>query len=141
MGVFIKLLAFAFFLNIVFLNQLLGASQHSYLTSHTSKKYEAIVEGKITSKKVKKISGYYVTEYKLKPSKWIHKKENIEKEKSITIRILGAELPEKGIVIKASTSPDFIPLNKEAIFFLEKTKKKQKNIFTVSSDGVIYRDS
>ena len=56
------------------------------------------------------------------------------------IKILGAELPEKGIVIKASTSPAYVPIKKDAIFLLENTKKKEKNVFTLSKNGIITKD-
>lgn len=100
-------------------------------------KYEAIVQGKIVKKEVKKIDRIYITEYKLKIKKWLFKKPDVEKSKYVTIKILGAELPEKGIVIKASTSPGYIPYKKEAVFLLEKTKGKNKNVYTITKDGVI----
>lgn len=139
MGPLIKLVVLAFLLNIIYADQALG-TQYSALSTQHLNKYEAIVEGKITKQKVKKINGYYVTEYKLKPNKWLYKKPEVEKKRSLTLRVLGAELPKKGIVIKASTSPGFVPIQKEAIFLLEKTKQKHKNIFTVSNNGIIYKD-
>ncbi len=99
--------------------------------------YEAIVIGKMISQKVKKINNYYVTEYKLKPEEWLFKKTAIKKTKYIKIKILGADLPKKGIIIKSSVSPEYVPMNKEAIFFLEKTIKKEKKIFTISKGGII----
>jgi hypothetical protein len=101
---------------------------------------EAIVLGKITKKQVLKLNNYYVTEYKLKIKKWIYKKPYIENKKTVTLRILGADLPDKGITIKASTSPDYIPLNTDAIFVLHKTKLNQNNIFTLSRNSIIRRN-
>ena len=110
----------------------------SLLTTKFGNNYEAVVLGKITNKKIKKIGGFYITEYKLKTKKWLFKKTNIKEAEFLTIKILGADLREKGIVIKASTSPDYIPMNKEAVFLLENTKKKQKNVFTLQKNGIIY---
>ena len=119
------------------------AAQTSNFKPQTSnlKRYEAIVQGKIISKKVKKIDNYYITEYKLKSKKWIYKKPEVEKRNLITIRILGAELLDKGIVIRPSFAPNYVPINKQAIFLLEKTKRKQKNIYTLSTDGIIFKES
>ena len=100
-------------------------------------KYEAVVKGEIIKKEIKKIDRIYVTEYKLKTKKWLFKKHDIKEEKYLTIKVLGAELPKKGIVIKASTSPDYVPYKKEAVFLLEKTKSKNKNVYTITKGGVI----
>lgn len=105
-----------------------------------AKQYEAIVLGKMINKKVKKFGDYYVTEYKLKPKRWIYKNPEVETKKHLTVRILGAELPKKGIVIKASTAPAYVPMKREAIFFLEKTKKKRKNIYTISNNGILFKE-
>ena len=99
--------------------------------------YQAIVEGKIIDSKIRKIKNQYITEYKLKTKDWIYNKPEIKKTKYLTIKILGADLKEKGIVIKPSFAPDSIPINKEAIFFLENTKKNQPGIFTLSKGGII----
>ena len=103
-------------------------------------KYQAIVLGKMVKKQIKKSGNSYITEYKLKTRRWLFKKPNIEKHKYLTIKVLGADLPEAGITIKASCSPDYIPMKKEAIFLLEHNKLKQKNVFTLSKDGVIYKE-
>lgn len=104
------------------------------------KNYQAVVLGKITDKKVKKSNHVYLTEYSLKPKKWLFKKPDVKITKNIKIKVLGAELPEAGIVIKSSTSPSYIPMNKEAIFLLEQNKLKQKDVFTLSKNGVIYEN-
>ena len=104
------------------------------------KNYQAVVLGKITESRVKKLRNYYITEYKLKPKQWLFKDPSVKKSDYITIKVLGAELPRKGIVIKASTSPDYIPIKKDAIFLLENTKKKEKNMFTLSKNGIITKD-
>ena len=101
------------------------------------KKYEAVVQGTVIKKEVKKIGRVYITEYKLKTKKSLFKKPDVKEEKYLTIKVLGAELPEKGIIIKASTSPDYVPYKKEAVFLLEKTKSKNKNVYTIAKDGVI----
>lgn len=132
---------FYFYKVFIMLVVLLFSSQQSAFSIQYYKKYEAVVEGKITNKKVKKINNYYITEYKLKPKKWIYKKPEVKKTNSLTIRILGAELPEKGIVIKSSVAPYYVPINKEATFLLEKTKSKQKNVFTLTNNGIIFKES
>ncbi|MBI1858657.1 MAG: hypothetical protein HYR97_06060 [Candidatus Melainabacteria bacterium] len=71
------------------------------------------------------------------PKKWIYKKSSVKKSNLLTIRIPGGELPKKGIVIKASTSPSYIPLKQDAVFFLEGTTTKQSDIFTITKDGII----
>lgn len=103
-----------------------------------NKKYQAIVLGKITESKVKNIGNYYITEYKLEAKEWLFKNSSIKKSNYLTIKILGAELPEKGIVIKASTAPDYIPIKKDAIFLLENTKKK--DAFTISKNGILPKE-
>ena len=103
-----------------------------------NKNYEGIVLGKIINKNVKKIGSVYLTEYKLKTKRWLYKKPNIRSKKYITIKILGADLPEKGISIKTSYSPEYIPENKEAIFLLEKTNTQKDSVYTLTKDGVVY---
>ncbi|MBI2996627.1 MAG: hypothetical protein HYY52_08010 [Candidatus Melainabacteria bacterium] len=98
--------------------------------------YQAIVLGKIIKKEFKELNGYYVTEYKLKIKKYLFKKNELPKSKYITLKVLGGELPKKGLIIRSSVSPQFIPIKKEAIFLLENTKKKEKNTFTLSKDGI-----
>ena len=100
-------------------------------------KYQAIVLGKITESKVKNVGNYYITEYRLKPKKWLFKNPSVKKSNYLTIKILGAELREKGIVIKASTAPDYVPIKKDTIFLLENTKRKENNIFTISKNGIL----
>ena len=100
--------------------------------------HEAIVFGEITKSKVKKSGNYYYTEYKLKVEKWLFKKPEIKQTKNLTIKILGADLPKKGLVIKASCAPDFVPFKEKAIFFLEETARKEKDVFTISKNGIIY---
>ena len=101
------------------------------------KKYQAIVVGKIINEKIKKTGNTYITEYTLKTKKWLFKKANVETKKYITLKVLGANLRKEGIIIKASTSPDYIPINKEAVFFLEQNKLRENNVFTVSRGGII----
>lgn len=101
------------------------------------KNKEAIVLGKITKKQIIKLNNYYITEYKLKIKKWIYKKPYIANSKTVTIRVLGADLPDKGITIKASTSPDYVPFNTDTIFILNKTKQKYKDIFTLSRNSIL----
>ena len=72
------------------------------LTFDTSKNYQAIVLGEIIKKETEKIGNFWITKYKLKTRKWFYKNSKTEKSKYITIKILGADLPERGIVIKSS---------------------------------------
>ena len=123
---------FLLFISFIFCYQISAKT----LDDLDGKKYEAIVLGKIIHEKVIKINNYYLTEYKLKVNKWIYKKPYIKKKKIVKIRILGANLPKKGIIIKASTSPDSITLKKEAVFYLEKTNTKHNNVFTLSKEGI-----
>ena len=104
------------------------------------KSKEAIVLGKIIKKQIIKLNNYYITEYKLKIKKWIYKKPYIANSKTVTIRVLGADLPDKGITIKASTSPDYVPFNTDTIFILNKTKQKYKDIFTLSKNSIFNPD-
>ena len=106
--------------------------------SNTFNNYQAVVLGKVTKKEVKEVGNLYLTEYKIKTKKWLFKKPEVKEKKVITINVLGAELSEKGLVIRASTSPDFIPMKKDVIFLLEKTKLKQNDVFTISKNGIIY---
>ena len=110
------------------------------LNNSGNKNYQAIVVGKITESKVRHLGNYYITEYKLKPKEWLFKNRLVKKSNYLIIKVLGADLPEKGIVIKASTTPDYIPIKKDAIFLLEDTKKKEKDVFTVSKNGVLSKD-
>ena len=108
------------------------------LAFNTNKNYQAIVLGEIVKKETKKIGNFWITIYKLKTKKWFYKNLETEKSKYVTIKILGADLPERGIVIKSSVSPSYIPINKDAVFLLEENSKKQKDVFSLSNDGVIY---
>ena len=108
------------------------------LTFDTSKNYQAIVLGEIIKKETEKIGNFWITKYKLKTRKWFYKNSKTEKSKYITIKILGADLPERGIVIKSSVSPRYIPVNKDAVFLLEENSRKQKDVFSLSNNGVIY---
>ena len=101
--------------------------------------YEAIVSGKLTKPKVLKSGNLYLTEYKLKTTSWLFKQPSIKEKKIIKIKILGADLEKKGMVIKSSISPDNIVLNKEAVFLLNKTKKE--NIYTIPKEGIVYKES
>ncbi len=114
------------------------SSLASVISGRNIEKYPGIVLGRILEKKIVKSGVYYLTEYKLKVKEWLYTKDNIEKVEYITIKILGAEFPEKGIVMRASTAPRYIPIKKEALFFLEYNKVRKKNIYTLSNDGVIY---
>ena len=131
-----KIILFFLLGDFIFCNK----AYSNILNNLERKNYQAIVLGRITESKVRNIGNYYITEYKLKPKQWLFKNPSIKKSNYLTIKILGAELPEKGIVIKASTSPDYIPIKKDAIFLLENTKKKEKNIFTLSRNGIITKD-
>ena len=122
---------------ILFFSLYFKAYGKTTLISDT-KKYQAIVFGEITNSKVVKSGNYYLTEYKLKSKKWLFKNPEVKESKYLTIKVLGAELPEKGIVIKASTTPDYIPIKKDAIFLLENTKKK--DAFTVSKNGILPKE-
>ncbi len=126
---------FFFFLFTIFIFYSQVSAKTFY--SLERKNYQAIVLGKITKSKIKKIGTYYITEYKLKPKEWLFTNPSVKKSNYLTIKILGAEFPEKGIVIKASTTPDYIPIKKDAIFFLENTKRKANNIFTISKNGIL----
>ncbi len=106
--------------------------------SFEKKKYQAIILGKITDSKIKKEGNFYVTEYNLIPHKWFFKSPKVKKSKLITIKILGAELPEKGIIIKASTSPLHVPIDQEAVFLLEGTRENE--ILTISRNGIISKE-
>ncbi len=117
------------------LNDFIAFSQVLELSSNDS--YEAIVIGEMVDKDVKKRKNYYFTEYKLKTSEWLFKKAEVKKSKYVKIKILGADLPKKGIIIKLSTAPDYVPMKKPAIFLLERTKKHEKNVFTLSEGGII----
>lgn len=109
--------------------------------NNSSNKYQAVVLGKITKQKVKKVGKTYLTEYKLKVKKWLYKQPKVKQTKYLIIKVLGADLPEKGIVIKASTTPDYVPIKKDAIFLLERNKLKQDDVFTLSKNGVIYKNN
>lgn len=138
--IFFKILSATLF--IVLLMPALGSiTSLSSPINNLSKNYQAIVLGKITKQKVKKSGKTYITEYKLKVKKWLYKQSKVKQTKYLTIKVLGAELPEKGIVIKASTTPNFIPINKDAIFLLERNKLKQNDVFTLSKNGVIYKNN
>jgi len=127
---------FFIFLAGLLLSSLIICSAKSQI-NNLNKEYEAIVLGTMIKKKVKKSGNFYITEYKLKTKKWLFKNPLVKKSKYLTIKVLGAELPEKGIVIKASTTPNYIPMNKEAIFCLEKTKSKKDNVYTITKGGII----
>lgn len=130
-------LTFILFSNSLYAN----ASQINIDSKYLQKKYEAIVSGKIIQKKVKRNKGFYFTEYKLKTNNWIYKKPHIKESKYLTIKILGADLPKKGLIIKSSVAPDYIPINKTATFLLEKEKLAQKNTYTLSKGGVIIKNN
>lgn len=118
-------------INCFSINQLIVLGNINY------KKYQAVVLGKIINEKIKKSGNTYLTEYKIKVKKWLVKKPFVKETRFVRIRVLGAELKDAGIVIKASTTPEHIPINKEVIFLLEQTKLKQKHIFTLSKDGIL----
>lgn len=101
-------------------------------------KYQAIVLGKITKKQVKNPGKFYITVYKLKVETWIYSNPNIKRKKYLTLKVLGADLPDKGLIVKASTTPDYIPMHKNVVFLLENTMKKEKNVFTVTQNGIIF---
>ena len=131
-----RFLIFIIITLILFCSFYFKAYGKTILISDTNK-YQAIVLGEITDSKVVKSGNYYLTEYKLKSKKWLFKNPSIKKSKYLTIRVLGADLPEKGIVIKASTTPDYIPIKKNAIFLLENTRRKETNVFTISKNGIL----
>lgn len=111
------------------------------LTNLNNKNYEAIVLGNLIEKKILKRGNFYLTQYKFKPEKWIYKKEGMKKEKYLKVNVFGADLEKEGLLIKASTTPDYMPLNEDVILFLENTLAKKKNLFTISKDGIIYGES
>lgn len=102
------------------------------------KKCKAIVLGKIVSEKIKNNDNYYITEYKLKTKKWLFKANDVKERKYVKLKVLGASLPKKGIVIKSSCAPDYIPIKQDAIFILKQNKLKQKNVFTLSRESIIH---
>ena len=132
--VFVKI-----FLILLFSFLFLLKAQSKEILAPNTEKYEAIVSGTLINSKVLKSGNLYLTEYRLKTTKWLFKKSNIKEKKIIKIKILGADLPRKGILIKASISPDNIVLNKEAIFLLNKTKKQ--NVYTVPKEGILYKET
>lgn len=136
----LSILLAIFCFNLCFVLCFAFPSFPSTFSNPAEEKYQAIVLGKMVKKQIKKSGNSYITEYKLKTKKWLFKKPYIKKQKYLTIKILGAELLEAGITIKASCSPDYIPMKKEAMFLLEQNKLKQKNVFTLSKDGVIYKE-
>lgn len=105
---------------------------------NVTNKYKAIILGEMKNIKIKKAQGYYFTEYKLKPKNWLFRNPSVKASKSIKIKIFGADLKNKGLVIKSSSSPDYVPMNEEAIFFLEGTARKEKDAFTITRGGIIY---
>lgn len=109
--------------------------------TNPSKKYTAIIVGRAVKKKIKKVNSFYFTEYELQAKKWIYKNDPSQETANIKVKILGAELPQKGIVITSSISPGNIPMDKDMIFLLENTKKKQKNVYTVTEGGVLTLDN
>ena len=132
---FFTLIKIIFILSFCFLFSFKAQSKEALLQH--KEKYQAIVLGEITESTVKKKETYYITEYKLKIKDWLFKRPLIQETNLITIRVLGADIPEKGIVIKASTTPDYIPLKRNAIFLLENLRKKEKNIFTITQNGIL----
>jgi hypothetical protein len=111
------------------------------LTNLNNRNYEAIVLGNLIKKKVFKRGDFYLTQYKFKPKKWFYKKEKVAQKKYLKINVFGADLEKEGLLIKASTTPDHMPLNEDVILFLEETMSKKKNLFTISRDGIISGDS
>lgn len=101
------------------------------------KKYQAVVLGEVVKKEIKNKNGFYFTEYKLKTKKWLFKNPQISGSKYIILKVAGAELTKKGLVIKTSATPSLIPMHKDFVFFLENPKKKEKNVFTVTIGGII----
>ena len=134
---------FSCYFNIFLLFIFLLTTQHAQCSqlSNVPQKYEAIVRGKITKSKVIKHGRFYITEYELRTKDWLYKKPTVQKKKYLTIKILGANFPDKGITIKSSVAPDYVPIKSEAIFLLEKTKSKTEDTFTLSKGGVIYKTS
>lgn len=111
------------------------------LTNLNNGNYEAIVLGNLIKKKILKRGNFYLTQYKFKPEKWIYKKEGVKKEKYLKVNVFGADLEKEGLLIKASTTPDYMPLNEDVILFLENTLANKKNLFTISKDGIIYGEN
>lgn len=135
-NVSILLLLITLFLDSSYLN-----TYSKSLTNLNNKNYEAIVLGNLIEKKILKRGNFYLTQYKFKPEKWIYKKEGMKKEKYLKVNVFGADLEKEGLLIKASTTPDYMPLNEDVILFLENTLAKKKNLFTISKDGIIYGES
>ena len=129
---------FLYGITLLYILQITNISFANILENRNVKKYPGIILGKVVNKKVVKSNGYYLTEYKVKVLNWLYFQKNIEKAKNITIKILGADLSEKGIAMKVSTAPSYIPYKKDAIFFLEYNKLRRKNVYTLSTDGVVF---
>lgn len=108
------------------------------LTNLNNSNYEAVVLGNLIKKKVIKKGNYYLTQYKFKPKKWLYKKRRVKKKKYLKVIVFGADLEKEGLLIKASTTPDYMPLNEDVVLFLEETMAKKKNLFTISKDGIVY---
>ncbi len=133
------LIIFTIFFSINFLFLTKVNSKEPLITHKEN--YEAIVLGRIIKSEVKNRGKYYLTEYKLVIKEWLYKKSSVQESKYITIRVLGADLPGKKIIIKASTTPDYIPMNKDTIFLLEPLKKKEKGVFTITKNGILPESS
>lgn len=132
---FLKTLALILFL---IFNEIYFSTNSLAESQITISRYKAIVLGEMKNKKIKKSGGYYYTEYKLKPKNWLFRNPSVKASKNIKIKIFGADLKNKGLVIKSSSSPDYVPMNEEAIFFLEGTARREKDAFTITKGGIIY---
>lgn len=131
-----------FLLLITLIFELSNLSTYSKtLTNLNNGNYKAIVFGNLIKKKVFKSGNFYLTQYKFKPKKWLYKMEGVKEEKYLKVNVIGADLEKEGLLIKASTTPDYMPLNEDVILFLEETLSKKKNLFTVSRNGIIYGEN
>lgn len=129
-----------FLITLLFKSSFLSAFSNP-ITNLNNENYQAIVLGNLVKKKVFKRGKFYLTQYKFKPEKWIYKKEGVKKKKYLKVNVFGADLEKEGLLIKASTTPDYMPLNEDVILFLENTMAKKKNLYTISKDGIIYGDN
>lgn len=138
---YIKNVSILLLLITLFFESTFLASYPNILTNRNNSKYDAIVLGSLIKKKVFKSGNFYLTQYKFKPEKWIYKKEEVKKKKYLKVNVFGADLEKEGLLIKASTTPDYIPMNEDVVLFLEKTLAKKKNLYTISKDGIVYGDN
>ncbi len=99
-------------------------------------RYEAVVIGDITKKKIKKKGNYYFTEYTLRPKSILYKNKGFKEKNKIILRVYGGKEGNEKTELTYNLSPGEISLDKPAAFFLQKTVSK--DIFTVTKNGYYY---